>query len=211
MAHCSSENWKYQLPWILLRLRTAPRANSDPSSTEKLYGETLVVPRELVAENRDDIGIQRLQDRIGKFAPCQETFTDRTFPFMHPRMSSSSHVFVRDDAVRPPLTRPYREPFLVLERNKKAFRISTHGWEDWVSIDRLKPTFLEGGNGGGPQVLLQDTAAPQTTPVSGKARRPGKPDGNAPQQTTAEGHREWTHPPVDIRKKTHRHPRRYLV
>ncbi|XP_066947151.1 uncharacterized protein [Macrobrachium rosenbergii] len=121
MAHCSSENWKYQLPWVLLRLRTAPRANGDPSSAEKVYGETLVVQGELVAEDRDDVGMQRLCDRVGKFAPCQRTFTNRTSPFTPPGLSSTTHVFVRDDAVRPPLTRPYRGPFLVLERNKKAF------------------------------------------------------------------------------------------
>ncbi|XP_066943483.1 uncharacterized protein [Macrobrachium rosenbergii] len=44
MVHCSSENWKYQLPWVILGLRTSPRANSNPSSAEKVYGETLVVP-----------------------------------------------------------------------------------------------------------------------------------------------------------------------
>ncbi|XP_066971787.1 uncharacterized protein [Macrobrachium rosenbergii] len=168
MARCSAENWKYQLPWVLLRLRTAPRANSNPSTAEKVYEETLVVPGELIVENRDDIGIQRLRDRVGKFAPCQRTFTERTSPFMPPEMSSSTHIFIRDTAICPPLTRPYRGSFLVLERKKKAFRISVHGREDWVSIDHLKPAFLEGGNEGGPQDLLQDTAAPQATPVSGR-------------------------------------------
>ncbi|XP_066958572.1 uncharacterized protein [Macrobrachium rosenbergii] len=121
MARCSSENWKYQLPWVLLRLRTAPRANSDSSSGEKVYGATLVVPGELVAEDRDNIGTQRLRDRVGKFAPYQRTFTNRTSPFMAPGLSSATHIFIRDDAVCPPLTKAYRGPFLVLERNKKAF------------------------------------------------------------------------------------------
>ncbi|XP_066970160.1 uncharacterized protein [Macrobrachium rosenbergii] len=85
LAHCSAENWKYQLPWVLLRLRTFPRANGSPSSAEKVYGETLVVPGELVTENRDDIGIQRLRNKVGKFTPCQRTFTDRTSPLCPPR------------------------------------------------------------------------------------------------------------------------------
>ncbi|XP_066940988.1 uncharacterized protein [Macrobrachium rosenbergii] len=145
MDCCSSENWKYQLPWVLLGLTTAPSGTGDPSSVEKVYGKTLVIPGELIAENRDDIGMQRLRYRVGKFAPCQKTFTDRMSPFMPPGLSSSTHVFVRGDAIRPPLTRPYRGPFLVLEKNKKAFQISIHGREDWVSIDRLKPALLEGG------------------------------------------------------------------
>ncbi|XP_064122539.1 uncharacterized protein LOC135226760 [Macrobrachium nipponense] len=44
MARCSGDNWEMQLPWVLLSLRTAPRANDKPSPAEKVYGETLVVP-----------------------------------------------------------------------------------------------------------------------------------------------------------------------
>ncbi|XP_066937343.1 uncharacterized protein [Macrobrachium rosenbergii] len=160
MARCTSKNWKYQLPWVLLGLRTAPRANGDPSSGEKVYGETLVVPGELIAEDRDGIAMQRLCDRVGNLPPCQRTYTDRTSPFMPPWLSSTTHVFVRDNAVQPPLTRPYRGPFLVLERNIKAFWVAIHGREDWVSIDPLKPAFLEEDVVGGSQSFPQEIATP---------------------------------------------------
>ncbi|XP_066968173.1 uncharacterized protein [Macrobrachium rosenbergii] len=127
MAHCTADNWKYQLPWVLLGLRTAPRANGNPSVAEKVYGESLVVPGELITEDWDNLTTQRLHNRVGKFAPCWWTYTDRTSPFMPPSPSSTTHVFVRNDAVRPPLTRPYRGHFLVLERNKKAFWVAVHG------------------------------------------------------------------------------------
>lgn len=38
MARCSSKDWKYQLPWVLLGLRAAPRPNGDPSSRKKSTG-----------------------------------------------------------------------------------------------------------------------------------------------------------------------------
>ncbi|XP_068236888.1 uncharacterized protein [Palaemon carinicauda] len=52
MAHCSDDNWKAQLPWVLLGLRTTSRSNGEPSSAEKVYGETIAVP----GEKRPDPG-----------------------------------------------------------------------------------------------------------------------------------------------------------
>ncbi|XP_066981082.1 uncharacterized protein [Macrobrachium rosenbergii] len=124
MARCTAEDWKYQLPWVLLGLRTAPRAKGDPSTAEKIYDEPLVVPGELVTEDCHNPSVQRLRDIVGKFAPCKRTYTNRSVAFMPPGLSTT-HVFVRDDAVRPPLTRPYRGSFRVLERNNKAFMLTT--------------------------------------------------------------------------------------
>ncbi|XP_066968104.1 uncharacterized protein [Macrobrachium rosenbergii] len=88
VARCTSENWKYQLLWVLLGLRITPRANGDPSSAEKVYGETLVVLGELVAENMDDIATQRLQalnpavvksKEINSLAPLMAAFLSSSF------------------------------------------------------------------------------------------------------------------------------------
>ncbi|XP_066967500.1 igE-binding protein-like [Macrobrachium rosenbergii] len=46
MAHCTDERWREQLPWVLLGLCTAPKANGNASPAEKVYGETLAVPGE---------------------------------------------------------------------------------------------------------------------------------------------------------------------
>ncbi|XP_066958130.1 uncharacterized protein [Macrobrachium rosenbergii] len=215
MACCTSENWKYQLPWVLLGLRTDPRANSNPSSAEKVYGETLVVPGKLIAEDRDDIAVQRLHDRFGKFAPCQRTYTDRMSPILPPGLSSATHVFVRDDAMQPSLTRPYRGPFLVLERNRKAFRVAVHGREDWVLIDRLKPAFPEKEVGGSSQSCPQEMlwAAPCAGKRHGRPRKTLKPDRGASQHTAQEGAREGDHPfQLTSRKQGPlRRPSRYLL
>ncbi|XP_066981203.1 igE-binding protein-like [Macrobrachium rosenbergii] len=106
MARCTAEDWKYQLPWVLLGLRTAPRADGARSVDEKTYGESLVVPGELVTEDRHNPSVQRLRDIVGKFAPCKWTHTNRLATFTLPGLASTTHVFIRDDAVRPPLTRP---------------------------------------------------------------------------------------------------------
>ncbi|XP_064100837.1 uncharacterized protein LOC135211459 [Macrobrachium nipponense] len=144
MACCTGEDWKSQLPWVFPGLRTAPRANGEASPAEKVYGEPLTVSGEFFPTTADDgdVSITRLRESAGKFTPCIKTFSDRTKHFLPKALSSCKHVFIRDDAHHPPLTRPYRGPFHVLRRTDKAYFISINGREDWVTIDRLKPAFL---------------------------------------------------------------------
>ena len=53
-------------------------------------------------------------------------------------LSKASAVYVRVDAVRPPLQRPYEGPFPVISRSDKTFCLRRNG-KDWiVSVDRLK-------------------------------------------------------------------------
>ncbi|XP_066982784.1 uncharacterized protein [Macrobrachium rosenbergii] len=161
MARCTAEDWKYQLPWVLLGLRIVPRANGDLSTAEKIYGEPLVILGELVMGDGHNLSVQRLRDIIGKFAPCQRMYTERSTTFTPPGLSSTTHVFIRDDAVHPPLTRPYRGTFRMLERNTKAFRLALHRKDDWVSVNRLKPAFLEETADGTTQRPPQEPSPPQ--------------------------------------------------
>ncbi|XP_066969231.1 uncharacterized protein [Macrobrachium rosenbergii] len=181
MARCTAEDWKYQLLWVLLGLRTTPRANGAPSAAEKTYGESLVVPGELVTENRHNPSVQRLRDIVVKFAPCKRTYTNRLATFTPPRLASTTHVFVRDDGVCLTLTRPYRGPFRVLERNTKAFLLTLHGRNDWVSIDRVKPALLEEDT----DVTAPHPPPAQPSPQPGprKGRRRGRPRKSQPTPT----------------------------
>ena len=52
-------------------------------------------------------------------------------------------MFVRRDAHRPPLCQPYEGPFRVVEKDSKFFRLDMGGKTETVSLDRLKPAFLD--------------------------------------------------------------------
>ncbi|XP_064087492.1 uncharacterized protein LOC135202167 [Macrobrachium nipponense] len=79
MACCKGPDWKAQLPWVLLGLRTAPRANSSQYLAEKVYGEILTVPGKFLPADSDDPDnpVARLQAAAQKFVPFRETYTDR--------------------------------------------------------------------------------------------------------------------------------------
>ncbi|XP_066982799.1 uncharacterized protein [Macrobrachium rosenbergii] len=109
MARCTAEDWKYQLPWVLLGLRTTPRANSDPSAAEKTYGESLGVPGELVTEDRHNPSVQRLHHIVGKFAPwpsphvsvCQALTDSHKYPPGHGLQRPMSKKYYTSVAVFP--------------------------------------------------------------------------------------------------------------
>ena len=58
-------------------------------------------------------------------------------------LSTCSFVFVRNDAVKQPLQKPYDGLFCILQRTSKHFTLDVLGQKKVVSLDRLKPTFVE--------------------------------------------------------------------
>uniref|UniRef100_A0A5K3FUD1 Uncharacterized protein n=1 Tax=Mesocestoides corti TaxID=53468 RepID=A0A5K3FUD1_MESCO len=63
--------------------------------------------------------------------------------FTPEELPTSTHVFIRRDAVRQPLQPIYDGPFRVLRREEKVFIVDHNGKEDAVSVDRLKPTSFD--------------------------------------------------------------------
>jgi hypothetical protein len=58
-------------------------------------------------------------------------------------LAACTHVFVRHDGIRKPLQPTYDGPYRVVERAEKFFTIDYNGRDDTVSLDRLKPAYLE--------------------------------------------------------------------
>ena len=77
-----------------------------------------------------------LRYTIPRHPKKQQTYID-------PLLFRCPQVFIRIDSVKSPLQRPYSGPHFILKQHDKYFVIEKDGHTDTVSIDRLKPAFVE--------------------------------------------------------------------
>ena len=144
-ARCSGSDWHTQLPWVLLGLRTMPKEGVNHSAAEMVYGQPLVVPGEFFPydSTADQTQIDILQRTVRKLAPCRPSKLNNTASYVPADLSTCEYVFIREDAHKPPLSKLYRGPFRVLARTDKSHRVQLDNREDWISIVRLKPAYLD--------------------------------------------------------------------
>ncbi|KAF8771126.1 hypothetical protein HNY73_018579 [Argiope bruennichi] len=88
-----------------------------------------------------------------KLTPTNPTYHGNDNLFVNPCLKLCSHVFLRIDKVRPPLTPPYSGPYIVKSRTDKNFVIDLNGYNVTVTIDRCKPAYE-----------FSETFSPRATP-----------------------------------------------
>ena len=60
-----------------------------------------------------------------------------------PNLSTCTHVFVRHDAIRKPLDPSYDGPYQIIRRHEKHVLPDIQGKQISVTLDRLKPAYLD--------------------------------------------------------------------
>ncbi|CAE1278972.1 unnamed protein product [Acanthosepion pharaonis] len=85
------------------------------------------------------------QELRHKMAQLKYTPPRQSSPAIHvpQQLQDCEFIFVRNDAVKKPLTPTYQGPFKVLKRSEKHLTIDRGSRTDTISIDRVKPAFLE--------------------------------------------------------------------
>ena len=143
-----TRTWIDHLPFVLLGLRTAVREDSGCCPADLVFGSAVTLPADLLgpAPAQDHlplpsefVGILRGVLRSNAPMPFEYHSSAASNSRVPAILSSCSHVFIRVDAVRRPLSPPYDGPFLVLERGPKTFVMDKSGKRYVVTIDRLKP------------------------------------------------------------------------
>ena len=87
------------------------------------------------------IFVRDLQENFRKLSPLSPVHHGTAKTYLPRDLMSAEQVYVRHDAHRGPLVRPYDGPFKVLCRSDKHFDILRNNKPTRVSIDRLKPAY----------------------------------------------------------------------
>ena len=113
--------------------------------------------------------LPRLRETVRKLAP-RPPVPHGTKPSSVPTaLADSRFVFVRRDSHRPPLTPPYEGLYKVLVHGDKSFVLDYGTRQDSVSIDRLKPAFVD------PMTPIEAAKrAPRGRPPTGVETRSGR-------------------------------------
>ena len=141
--------WTDLLPLVLLGIRSALKEDLHCTSAELVYGQPLRLPGELVSAASDSPHlapasyVDQLRRAMRRVRPTAPRSPSSTGVFVPRAVQDCEHVFVRRDASRPPLTPPYDGPFRVLRRSDKTVTVSRNGKDDTVSLDRVKPAFVD--------------------------------------------------------------------
>lgn len=146
-ARLVGASWLDELPWVMLGVRTAPKEDLATSSAELVYGAPLTVPGDLVPDpagaRPPDQLLTALRERVRSLAPRPTTTHGTPRSSVPQDLFTSRYVFIRKDAVLPPLQQPYDGPYRVVLVGDKTFTVDLAGRQEKISLDRLKPAHLD--------------------------------------------------------------------
>ena len=130
---------------MMLGLRTAFKEDLGCSSAELVYGTHLRLPGGYF-EAPGAFEHTRLVDFLPSLRRAMDSL--RTAPVIRhgtahtnwpTALKNCTHVFIRRDKHKPPLTRPYDGRYRVVSRSAKFYTVDMGTRLDNISVDRLKP------------------------------------------------------------------------
>ena len=146
-ARLQGTNWIDELPWVLLGIRTAPKADLNTSSAELVFGSPISVPGDFISTQTTELSLSQflnhLRNAVGSLAPIPTAKHGPVTTYLPQSLSQAKFVFIRRDKPHNALQAPYTGPFQVLDRHDKNFTIDIGGRPEMISIDRLKPAHVD--------------------------------------------------------------------
>lgn len=180
-ARLASSHWVHDLPIVLLGIRATLKEDLSCTSAEMVYGRTLRLPGDFFSPPSPEdassfVSRLRCSMQHQQFVPTRWHGSHDVY--LPPDLHTATHVYVRHDRHRPPLTRPYDGPFRVIRRLDKHFSLDVNGKTQEVSIDRLKPAKLAGDPPAvptPPSSTLPSQAGPSKPKLSPSDQAPAHP------------------------------------
>ncbi|XP_017476816.1 PREDICTED: uncharacterized protein LOC108366854 [Rhagoletis zephyria] len=133
----------------MLGLRSAFKPDIGTTAAQLVYDTTLRIPEEFFDECRPQPQSEfakQLAEVMQDIRPPLTANHYKTKPFVFKQLADATHVFVRNDKIRAVLQPPYDGPYLVVSRQNKHFTVQINRDKIKISIDRLKPAFIEYDN-----------------------------------------------------------------
>ncbi|GFR62093.1 Pro-Pol polyprotein [Elysia marginata] len=146
-ARLLGPGWMDELPIVLLGICSTWKEDLDAAPALLTYGTNLGIPGDFFPSTSAErispgsIFVRHLQKNFRKLSPFSPVHHGTAKTYLPRDLMSAEQVYVRHDAHRGPLVRPYDGPFKVLCRSNKHFDILRHNKPTQVSIDRLKPAY----------------------------------------------------------------------
>lgn len=147
-ARADPAHWSQHLPFALLGIRSTVKEDLRCSAAELVYGSPLRLPGDFLAPGPPDSHqshsayLDNLHDLFRSITPVPPRMPTRRTVFLSQDLKDASHVFVRTDRAKPPLTPHYSGPHRVLSRTPKTVVIDINGKHDTVALDRVKPAYV---------------------------------------------------------------------
>lgn len=147
IAHDDRTHWTDTLPLTLLGIRAALKADLRCSPAQLVYGCGLRLPADFFDAPSPPTHPSRLLHQLHHTFSHLRAVPTRAVshhkPYLPQDLTTATHVFIRTDSIKKSLSAPYSGPYEVLQRSAKTFRLLVNGRHETVSVDRLKPAFLE--------------------------------------------------------------------
>ncbi|KAK3760332.1 hypothetical protein RRG08_045993 [Elysia crispata] len=147
-ARLLGPGWMDELPIVLLGIRSTWKEDLDAAPALLTYGTNLRIPGDFFPSNSAErispgsTFVRDLQENFRKLSPLSPVHHGTTKKYLPRDLMSAEQVYVRHDAHRGPLVRPYDGPFKVLYCSDKHFDILRNNKSTRVSIDSNLPILL---------------------------------------------------------------------
>jgi cleavage and polyadenylation specificity factor subunit 1 len=146
MAHANSK-WTESISTVMLGLRSTIREDIKHSPAEMLYGESISLPGAFFAKNNEKFSsehdfVENLRNVMKNIKTSNGSRHCSPSVYVEKSLASATHVYVRKDAVRASLEKPYEGPFEVVEKHDKYFKIKRKNKQENVSVDRIKAAYI---------------------------------------------------------------------
>ena len=147
-ARTTNPDWFSELPLVLLGIRSSWRVDPGCSPAELVYGSTLRLPGEFLQPldartmEPDSVFVKHLQETMRSVLPPAPAFHGKQSVYVPSNLASTGFVYVRNDAHRHPLQRPYDGPYRIIDTSDKFYTLDIKGRVEKVTVDRLKAAFV---------------------------------------------------------------------